>query len=202
MSFLRWIPTFLAFPLAGLSAMLLFGPLTNALVGLGGGLLAGAIIGGAQWLALGSRAGWRWFVGTSVAMAAGLALSVLIVGPPTAPPSAIVTGLLTGAIVGGVQGLVLGSRSGAIAKTAGVTAGVIWTGGVSAAWGLGWLVTSAVIVDIDRGHVVFGASGALLATVITGVALRLILGPRPARVEPTATVAAPVDVDTTVGGRS
>jgi hypothetical protein len=42
----------------------------------------------------------------------------------------------------------------------------------AAGWSLGWLVTSQVIVDIERGHHVFGSSGALLVTVLTGLALR------------------------------
>jgi hypothetical protein len=54
------------------------------------------------------------------------------------------------------------------------------TGG---AWALGWLVTSQVIADLDRGHHVFGSSGALVATIITGLALRRLLGaPAPATV--------------------
>ena len=182
MFFLRWIPTFLAFPLGGLGAMLLFGPLTNPLTGLGSGLLAGAIIGGAQWLALGRRADWRWLVGTAAGMAVGLAASVLIVGPPTSPAAAIWTGLITGAVVGGAQGVVLWRRTDnrIAGRTRGVAIAAIWTGVVAVAWGAGWLVTSAVIVDIDRGHVVFGASGALVATLLTGIALRLLVGGRPA----------------------
>ena len=34
------------------------------------------------------------------------------------------------------------------------------------------LLTSLVIVDIERHHAVFGSSGALLVTVLTGLALR------------------------------
>jgi hypothetical protein len=49
---------------------------------------------------------------------------------------------------------------------------------VTASWTLGWIMTSFVIVDLDRGHFVFGASGAIVATVITGVVLRAILGRR------------------------
>ena len=31
-------------------------------------------------------------------------------------------------------------------------------------WSLGWLTTSAVIVDIERGYAVFGSSGAIVVT--------------------------------------
>ena len=49
---------------------------------------------------------------------------------------------------------------------------------MTASWTLGWIMTSFVIVDLDRGHFVFGSSGAVVATVITGVVLRAILGRR------------------------
>lgn len=169
MSILRWIPTFLAFPLGGLLAMLLFGGVSTPLAALGSGLLAGAVLGGAQWLALGRAADWRWLVGTALAVSGGMTLAVVIAGPPVAPAAAIAAGLITGVLLGGTQGALL--RRGA-----GVTA--IWTAVVGLSWGLGWLITSFVIVDIDRGHVVFGASGAIIVTLITGVVLRVLVGPR------------------------
>lgn len=48
------------------------------------------------------------------------------------------------------------------------------------AWPLAWLVTSAVIVDQERGFHMFGSSGALVATVVTGLALRRVLPARAA----------------------
>ena len=172
MSVLRWIPTFLSFPLGGLLGGLIFGPVSSPLAALGAGLLAGAVIGGAQWLALGRAADWRWLVDTAVAMSVGMTLSMLTVGAPVTPTAAIVAGVITGILIGGTQGLLL---------RRGVAVAAIWTAVVGVAWGLGWLITSVVIVDIDRGHVVFGASGATIVTVITGVVLRLIIGPRPVR---------------------
>ena len=51
--------------------------------------------------------------------------------------------------------------------------------GVTAvAWSLGWLATWATIVDIERGYVVFGSSGAVIVTVLTGLALRRVPAPR------------------------
>lgn len=180
MSVLRWIPTFLAFPLGGLLAMLLFGSVNTPLAALGSGLVAGALIGGAQWLALGRAADWRWLLSTAVAMSVGMSLSVLTVGAPVTPAAAIAAGLITGILIGVAQGGLL---------RRGVGPAAIWTAVVGVAWALGWLITSFVIVDIDRGHVVFGASGAIIVTVITGVVLRLIIGPRAHR----ATDAAHVD---------
>ena len=55
----------------------------------------------------------------------------------------------------------------------------------SAAWALGWLTTANVIVDAERGYVTFGASGALIVTVITGLVLpRLLVAAAPPRLPP------------------
>ena len=169
MSLLRWLPTFLAFPLGGFLALLLFGSSASPLVALGGGVIVGATIGGAQWLALGRVAGWRWFAATTIAVAVGSVAASLLIGPPTSLAAAGMTGLAVGAFVGIAQALVLATRAGAR---------VAWALTVTASWTLGWLMTSFVIVDLDRGQFVFGASGAIVATVITGVVLRAILGRR------------------------
>lgn len=188
MSFLRWIPTFLAFPLGGLVAMTLFGAADDPLAAAVGGLVVGLSLGGAQWLALGRVAGWRWLAGTAAASAAGLALGVAITGSTTATGAAVLAGAIAGAVVGLVQGVLL---------RRGVLVAALWTAVVAGTWALGWFVTSLVIVDLDRGHAVFGASGAIVVTLITGAVLRLILGKRAPRkaktdaVDPTGSAASP-----------
>jgi hypothetical protein len=169
MFFLRWIPTFLAFPLAGLLAMTVVGPNRNALTALAVGAIAGGIVGGAQWLALGRLVDWRWAVLTLAAVAAGSVVSMLVVGPPVTSIAALVTGLITGSAAGGAQGPLL-HRGARIA--------LAWAATVGLSWGAAWLVTSMVIVDLDRGHAVFGSSGALIATVVTGIVLRVMLASR------------------------
>lgn len=173
MFLLRWIPTFLAFPIAGVLAALIVGPNDSVLTALAGGAILGGLVGAAQWLALGRSADWRWAVGTLVAVAIGAALSMLAVGPPVAIGAALVTGLITGTAAGAAQAVVLGR---------GWRIGLIWSATVAVSWAGGWALTSAVLVDIDPSHAVFGANGALAATVVTGIVLRLILGPRPWRV--------------------
>src|SRR3954447_19723960 len=79
MTFKRWLPTFLAFPLGGLLTIETVGSLHGPLSAAAGGLLAGAVIGTGQWLALRTRGiGPRWIAHTAVAMSAGMALASVI----------------------------------------------------------------------------------------------------------------------------
>jgi hypothetical protein len=171
MSFKRWLPTFLAFPLGGFLALETVGSLDDPLSAAAGGLLAGAVIGGGQWLALRSRGvGRRWVAYTGAAMAAGTALAAAVTGAGTELEHLMFTGLVAGAAVGAAQSTLLaraGLRSAA------------WTAVTAASWPLGWLATWAVVgINADRGFFVFGSSGALLVTILTGVALRGILAAR------------------------
>jgi len=165
---LRWLPTFLAFPLGGLLTISTVGSLTTPASGLLGGALAGAVLGGAQWLALRTSGVSRaWWLATVVAASLGTALGVLLTDAGTTTSALVVRGVVTGAAIGLAQGLVVRRHAARVAA---------WTVVTSAAYGLGWFATSQVIVDADRGYVVFGASGALLATLATGFALPLLLG--------------------------
>ena len=87
MTFKRWLPTFLAFPIGGYLAIQTVGSLDDPVSAAAGGLLAGAVIGAGQWLALRSSGiGRRWIGYTAAAMAAGSAISVAVTTPaPTAP---------------------------------------------------------------------------------------------------------------------
>jgi hypothetical protein len=166
MTFTRWIPTFLAFPIGGLLAVEIIGSSDGPLAAALGGLLAGAVIGAGQWLAL-RRDGTshRWIGRTAAAVAAGAALSAVISGSGTDVPALVLAGLVTGTVVGAAQGPLLGR---------GARAAAAWTAITGAAWALGWLVTSQVIVDAERGFHMFGSSGALVATLLTGLALRAL----------------------------
>jgi hypothetical protein len=167
MTFKRWLPTFLAFPLGGLLAIETVGSLDDPLSAAAGGLLAGAVIGAGQWLALRSRGiGRRWVAYTAAAMAAGTALAAAVTGAGTELEDLMFTGLLAGAAVGAAQSTLL-ARAG--------LASVAWTAVTAASWSLGWLTTWAYLTDIERGYYVFGAGGALLVTVLTGLALRRML---------------------------
>ena len=160
MTIKRWLPTFLGFPLGGLLAMTVVGSLDDPLSAAAGGLLAGAVIGAAQSLALGM--GRRWVAYTATAMAGGTALAAVVTGAGTELGDLMITGLIAGAAVGAAQGTLLGATAA-------------WTAVTAASWSLAWLVTWAVVgVNADQGFHVFGSSGALVATIVTGLALRAL----------------------------
>jgi hypothetical protein len=165
----RWLPTFLAFPLGGFLAMGVVGSLHDPLSGAAGGLLAGAVIGAAQAVALRTNV-FRWAGTKAAAMAAGTALAAAITGAGTDLADLMITGLAAGAAVGAAQGTLLAGPR---------LVGAAWTAITAASWSLAWLVSWAVIgVNADQGFFVFGSSGAIVATILTGLALRALQAPR------------------------
>jgi hypothetical protein len=173
MSFTRWLPTFLGFPLGGLLAFEIVGGVEGAGTGAAAGAIAGAVIGAAQALSLGSRvSGVGWTLHTIVGLSAGGALAALVTGAGTTTQELVVSGLIAGSVMGAAQ---------APALRVGARAAGMWAAVTSGAWALGWLMTSSIGVDVERAYVVFGASGAIVATVLTGLALRAILHADPVR---------------------
>src|SRR3954452_20473516 len=79
---LRWawpVAILVGFPIGGYAANIIVGKIDGVGAALAGGLIAGAIIGAAQWLALRSLVPWVWLVATSVGMAAGLTAGAALV---------------------------------------------------------------------------------------------------------------------------
>ncbi|MFC8796554.1 hypothetical protein ACFT2C_02375 [Promicromonospora sp. NPDC057138] len=186
MFFARWLLTVLAFPAGGWLAIQTVGSNEGPLSAAVGGLLAGAVIGVAQWLALRSRGfGPRWAIGTAAGTAVGSALAAVLTGAGTSVGALVLTGSVIGAFVGAGQATQLGR---------GPRTATAWTALVSVTWAVGWLISGNVIVDAERGYYVFGLSGAVLATVATGLALRLILAkrPTPPRTDDPSSTTAPV----------
>ena len=162
MTLKRWLPTFLAFPIGGYITFATVGSVTDPASAAAGGLLAGAVIGAGQWLALRSEGiGGRWAAYTAVAMAAGSGLAAAATGSGTETADLLLLGVVAGAAVGAAQSALLGSRR------------LAWTAITAGSWALAWFVSAAVLgQQADEGFVVFGSSGALVATLLTGLALR------------------------------
>ena len=165
--FLWWMLTFLGFPLGGVLALLVVGSIDSALSGVVGGALAGAVIGTAQWLVLRRylRVGFGWVLATALGVAIGDGVGALLTGAGTGIGDLLVTGLATGIAVGLSQWALLRGR---------VRSAVLWVP-AAVAWPIGWTVTWAVGVDVERGYAVFGSTGALVFAAITGLAMLLVL---------------------------
>jgi hypothetical protein len=134
-----------------------------------GGLIAGAIIGAAQWLALRSIVTWHWVVATSVGMAAGLTAGAALVDYGISRGDLALMGAVTGLAVGGLQAFLLARRG----------SGALWWVAVNPpAWALAWFVTTFVITKNVKEHfAVFGASGALVFALLTWLVLTFLFRP-------------------------
>jgi hypothetical protein len=152
------------FPIGGLVANSVVGPVDRVAAALACGLIAGAVIGIAQWLALRPLVGWIWIAATSVGMAAGLAVGAALVDYGIGRGDLVLMGALTGAGVGVLQALVLARQR--------IPGAWWWAAANPPAWALGWLVTSYVISsNVKEQFPNFGAGGALLFALLTGALL-------------------------------
>ena len=127
---------------------------------LAGGLIAGAIIGTAQWLALKQFVPWHWIVATSLGMGAGLAVGAAVVDYGIDRPQLMLMGAISGLVVGALQAFVLGRQG---------FAGALWWAALNLpTWALAWLISSYVIsANIKEQFTNFGASGVLLFALVT-----------------------------------
>jgi hypothetical protein len=160
----RWVASFVGFPLAGLAAKGLAGPIDSTSSAIVGGLAAGAVLGAVQAIALPADTSrrLRWTAATAVGMAAGLAVGATAVDFAVDARGLTVMGAITGASIGLAQMTVF---------TASPARRFAWAATSSLLWALGWLITSQVIVDADSQFANFGASGAIVATLLGGVLL-------------------------------
>jgi hypothetical protein len=154
----------LGFPIAGYIANLTVGAVDSIGAALAGGLIAGAVAGAAQWLALRRLVPWVWIAATSLGMAAGLTLGAALVDYGIGRVDLMLMGAVTGAAVGVLQAVVLARQ--------GISGAAWWALVNPPAWALAWLVSSYVITkNIDERFTNFGASGCLLYALLTGVLL-------------------------------
>jgi hypothetical protein len=160
---LRWLPTFLGFPLGGVAAELISGPVDTAAAALVGGVVTGAVLGAVQAWGLRLRApqARHWTVATALGLGAGLTAGASAVGFGTETGDLVVQGAVCGLAVGAAQSVVL---RGALGRAA-----ALWAPALGGAWALGWAITASIGVDVETQYTVFGSSGALAVTALTVV---------------------------------
>ena len=162
----RWVAVWLAFPVAGYIGWFVGGRVDAVDAALVGGALTGTGLGAVQWWAakgaLGRSAAW---IGASaVGYAVGLAAGAALVGYDTDLGALAVMGLVSGAALGGAQGLVL-ARHGRRALA------LPWALAMPVLFALGWSVASVTGIGVDDQFTVFGAGGALVFMLLSGLLL-------------------------------
>ena len=162
-STLRWLVTFIGFPLGGFAADVLTGPVDGLRAALLGGLITGTILGAVQaWgFGPGRPSAGRWIVATAIGLMAGLGIGAAAVDYRTSLSALVVQGAICGIAVGAGQAVVLWGRLGRLA--------LAWPLALGAIWAAGWAVTTSIGVQVDDQFTVFGSSGAIVVTVLTAV---------------------------------
>jgi hypothetical protein len=165
---LFWALAFLGFPVGGLLANVIVGPITTPIRAALAGAITGAVLGLVQWLVLKSRLPLpiTWLIATSVGMAIGLALSTVFLGSTTTGNELLWRAAITGFSIGLAQWLVL---QRVLPQSA------IWIAVVGLGWVVGWFITRSAGIDLDLKWPVFGSTGAWAFQLLTGLALYLLL---------------------------
>jgi hypothetical protein len=174
---LLWTAAFVSFPIAGIAAGLAVGRINDAMAALVGGLVAGAVIGFGQWLAARRLLGdpLAWIAATAAAMGVGLLAGAWAVGYGTSVGELAVMGAITGVPVGAAQALLLRDR---------VARSWAWAAAMPLLWALGWAVTTAAGIGVDRQYAVFGAFGAITFMALSGAVLDRLRAAAPAAPSP------------------
>ncbi len=166
-AWLLWTAGFVAFPLSGITGMLVVGRVDGPAAAALGGLATGAVLGAGQALASSRRLPLqRWVPATALGMGAGLLLGATAVGFGTSLGTLVVMGALSGAVLGVAQAVALPARS---------RHRWAWAAAMPVLWALGWAVTTVVGVAVDHQFTVFGASGAVTVTALLGILLQHVL---------------------------
>ncbi len=178
---LRWIIAIVGFPIGGFIGHLIAGPAATVPAAVISGLIAGAIIGAGQALALGllrPQSFALWAGATAIGLGVALAGVTAVIGQIDTQTDAILLGAISGLAIGAGQAAWLARENVANAWLWIVTTGI--------AWAIGWAMTSGIGVALAAGWPVYGASGAVVSQIITGVVLWKVL----ARGEANASAAA------------
>jgi hypothetical protein len=162
-AWLLWTAGFLAFPIGGALATAATGRVNDFRSALLGGLVAGAVIGTGQWLVARRLLDPKtWIPATAVAMSIGLGVGAWVVGYGTNLSELALMGFITGIPLGAAQAYLLRDR---------LANAWIWAAAMPLLWALGWTVTTAGGIEVDRQFAVFGAYGAITFMALSGVLL-------------------------------
>ena len=162
----RWVAVALAFPIAGYIGWTVGGHVDAVGAALVGGALTGAGLGAVQWWAADGALGRpaTWIGASAIGYAVGLAAGAALVGYDTDIGSLALMGVVSGAVLGAAQGLVL-ARAGRRGL------GLPWAAAMPVLFGLGWCASTGIGISVDDQFTVFGAAGAILFMLLSGLLL-------------------------------
>jgi len=166
-SWLLWTAGFLAFPIAGVAGSAVAGRVDSPIAALVGGLITGAVIGAGQWLV--SRGRLRpltWILASALGMGFGLLLGATVVGFQTSLADLAIMGALTGVLLGVAQTLALPART---------QRRWWWALAIPLLWALGWTITTLAGIAVEEQFTIFGASGAVTFSALSGLVLHRLL---------------------------
>jgi hypothetical protein len=171
-SWLLWALAFLSFPVAGLVGLVPVDRVDSPLAALVGGAATGVVIGAAQWLVSRRRLRpLRWVLATSLGMGLGLLVGATAVDFGTSLGELALMGAITGVALGLAQALALPSGS---------SRRWWWAAAMPVLWSLGWVVTTLAGITVEEQFTIFGMSGGITFTALSGLLLYWILRARPA----------------------
>jgi hypothetical protein len=116
-----------------------------------------------------------WILAMAAAMGIGLLAGAWVVGYGTSVGELAVMGAITGLPLGAVQAFLLRDR---------VARSWVWAAAMPLLWALGWTVTAAAGVGVDRQYAVFCAFGAITFMALSGVWLDRLRAATPAAPSP------------------
>jgi hypothetical protein len=168
-----WLVAILVgFPIGGFIADLVVDGVDSVRAALAGGLIAGTIIGAAEWFVLRQWISWLWILATIAGMTVGLAAGAALVDYGIDRGDLALMGAVTGVGVGVLQALVLARHR--------IPGAFWWAVANTPAWALGWFVSSYVIArNIAERFPIFGASGAIVFGLLTWLLLAVLFRAAP-----------------------
>ena len=167
---LRWLVAIIGVSHRGYVGHLIGGPAATVPWALISGLIAGAIIGVGQGVALGiirPQALALWVGATALGLEIALAAVTAVIGQIDTMTDAI--------LLGAISGLAIGAGQSAFLANERVANAWIWVVTLGIAWAIGWAVTASIGVALEAGWPVFGLSGALVSAAIVGIVLWKVL---------------------------
>jgi hypothetical protein len=161
----QWpVAILISLPIGGYIADLVVDGVDSVGAALAGGLIVGAVIGTAEWLALRHWISWYWIPATTAGMAVGLVAGAALVDYGIDRADLALMGAVNGVGVGVMQAVVLARHR--------IPGAFWWAVANPPAWALGWFVSSFVISrNIGERFPIFGASGALVFGLLTWLLL-------------------------------